>query len=289
MVEFVDRITAFLFHAGNHTNPVILKANAQKSFIGCFLRGMGFTFDNTGNNDAVSSLEMMRKLIRKDSRNQQLIFPFIGGGEINSSPSHSHHRYTINFEKFPLKRQQKEQTWRESNEDMRRNWLQSGIVPSDYPYHVATDWPDLLGIIELLVRPYRESLRGSGINKAHRTKWWLFANARPQLTKAMANTSRVLAMCCSASQHAALAFLPKGMVYAHTLVIFPLDTSAAFCGLQSRPHETWARFFSSSFGDGLRYTPSTCFETYPFPGRLGHSPGSGGCGQGSITSSEQTL
>jgi len=35
--------------------------------------------------------------------------------------------------------------------------------------------------------------------------------------------------------------------------------------LQARPHEIWARFFGSSLEDRLRYTPSDCFETFPFP------------------------
>lgn len=35
--------------------------------------------------------------------------------------------------------------------------------------------------------------------------------------------------------------------------------------MQARPHEIWTRFLASSLGDGLRYTPSDCFETFPFP------------------------
>jgi hypothetical protein len=35
--------------------------------------------------------------------------------------------------------------------------------------------------------------------------------------------------------------------------------------LQSSIHELWARFFGSSLEDRLRYTPSDCFETFPFP------------------------
>jgi hypothetical protein len=35
--------------------------------------------------------------------------------------------------------------------------------------------------------------------------------------------------------------------------------------LQCRFHEVWARFFSSSLKDDLSYTPSDCFETFPFP------------------------
>ena len=67
------------------------------------------------------------------------------------------------------------------------------------------------------------------------------------------------------SQRVQFAFLPAEMVYAHTLNVFPFDTYAAFCALQSRPHEVWARFFGSSMKDDLRYTPSDCFETFPFP------------------------
>ena len=57
------------------------------------------------------------------------------------------------------------------------------------------------------------------------------------------------------------------MVYSSTLAIVSFPTHAAFCMLQSRPHELWARFFGSSLKDHLRYTPSDCFETFPFPER----------------------
>ena len=55
------------------------------------------------------------------------------------------------------------------------------------------------------------------------------------------------------------------MVFANSLAVFPFQSYAAFCLLQSRPHEVWARFFGSSMKDDLRYTPSDCFETFPFP------------------------
>ena len=76
---------------------------------------------------------------------------------------------------------------------------------------------------------------------------------------------RVLAVNCGATPHLALAFLPTKTVFAHSLAVFPLHTHAAFCALQSRPHEIWARFFGSSMKDDLRYTPSDVFETFPFP------------------------
>ena len=40
---------------------------------------------------------------------------------------------------------------------------------------------------------------------------------------------------------------------------------ALFACVQSRPHELWTRFLSSPVGDGVSYSPSDCFSTFPFP------------------------
>ena len=65
-----------------------------------------------------------------------------------------------------------------------------------------------------------------------------------------------------------MAFLPTGMVYADSLVLFMLQDDADFAIMQSRVHEIWARFFSSSMKDDMRYTPTDCFETFPRPSKL---------------------
>ena len=114
--RLVERITAFLFDEGGNDDPYKLSANANKSFQGSIVLGMGFTFDDT-NLDATPISEMHR-LIEKDPRNAERIFPYIGGEEVNSSPTHAHHRYVINFG---------EMTEQESRQ-----------------------WPDLMGSIPLL-------------------------------------------------------------------------------------------------------------------------------------------
>ena len=69
------------------------------------------------------------------------------------------------------------------------------------------------------------------------------------------------------TSHIQFAFQPRERVFGHTfLIVFPLPSHAAFGALQSRPHEIWARFFGSSLeGSTPQYTPSDCFETFPFP------------------------
>ena len=261
----VEKITAFLFHGGGHDDPTRLVSNVGKSYIGCYLRGMGFTFDDKSNSEVAAPLSVKDELIRKDSRNAEHIAPFIGGEEVNSNPTHSHHRYVIDFGDAPLRREHLGQEWTDADAGLRDEWLRDGIVPLDYPHAVAADWPDLLQVVEQRVRPYRARLSNSTANNVHKRKWWVFANTRPRLREAISGLDRVLVICCSASPYAAFTFLPTGRVYAHSIAVFPMATYAAFSLLQARTHEFWARLIGSTLKDDLRYTPSKCFETFPLP------------------------
>ena len=259
--RLVDEITAFLFHAGGHEDPARLEANADLSFQGSIVLGMGFTFDDTDTKGVATSLAEMRRLIREDPTNGEVIFPYIGGQEVNTSPVHAHHRYVINFRDYPLRRDDLGDLWADADGEQRRGWRRDGIVPVDYPGPVAEDWPDLLGIVEERAKPDRDRQN----RKALRERWWHHAEKRPGLYATISDLDRVIAINCGATPHLALASLPARMVFANTLAVLALDTHAAFCALQSRPHEIWARFFGSSMKDDLRYTPSDVFETFPFP------------------------
>ncbi|MCY4558100.1 MAG: N-6 DNA methylase [Chloroflexi bacterium] len=228
----VDTITAFLFNDGAHDDPIRLLSNSAKSFVGSYVLGMGFTFDDSDSNGVATPISVLDELLEKDSDNQQVVFPYIGGEEVNTSPRHSPHRYIIDFE--------------ERDEEYCRN-----------------RWPDLFAIVERNVKPER-------INKDAQKyprmvlEWWKYWNPRVELRSAIEDLDRVLAIS-RVGQHGAFTFIPTGSVYAETLIIFPYETHAALCTLQSRPHEIWVRFFASTLEERLRYTPSDCFGTFPFP------------------------
>ena len=260
----VEDITAFLFHRGGHADPVRLGANDGKSFQGSIVLGMGFTFDDTDRKGVASRLAERERLIKENPRNGDAIFPYIGGEEVNTSPNHAHHRYVINFHDWPLRRADLGATWRDADEGRRRGWRRDGIVPLDYPERVAADWPELLDIVEERVKPARAHLTTNAIGRKRAKFWWHYGSSASELYAAIDGLDRVLVIS-RVGQQAAFAFLPEGMVYAESTIVFPLDTHAAFCALQARPHEIWARFFGSSLKDDLRYTPSDCFETFPFP------------------------
>ena len=261
----VETISAFLFHSGGHDDPERLKANAGKSFQGCILLGMGFTFDDTDRNGVATPLAAMRRLIDGNPRNGDAIFPYIGGQEVNTSPTHAHHRYVINFRDWPLRRADLGATWRKADAGRRRDWQRDGIVPLDYPEPVAADWPELLGIVEERVKPQRAALPPkNSINRDAAKSWWRFLAYRQGLHAAIDGVDRVLVIS-RVSNTFAFTFLPERIVHNDKVVVFPFANFAPLAALQSRPHETWTRFFSTTLKDDLQYTPSNCFETFPFP------------------------
>ena len=246
---------------------------------------MGFTFDDTDKKGVASPLAEMHRLIEQDPRNREAIFPYIGGQEVNTSPTHAHHRYAINFRDFPLRRESVETggagvpedsrgpadgfvepvtLWVDATDEQRRAWLQRGTVPPDYPGPVAADWPELLAIAEERVQPERAKLGEGPDARRRKRNWWLWGRYTPALFRSIAGLERVLAIS-QVTQHIAFAFLPAGMVYAHRLYVIPDARETTFAVLQSRSHEIWARFLGSSLEDRFMYAAADCFETFPFP------------------------
>ena len=221
---------------------------------------MGFTFDDTDRKGVATPLAEMGRLIDENPGNRDVIFPYIGGEEINSSPTHAHHRYVINLRDWPLRREDLGATWQDADDDQRRDWRRDGIVPLDYPEPVAADWPELLEIVEESVKPERMKVK----RKARRDRWWQFGDRQPGLYSGIEGLERVLVIP-QTSNVQALAFAPTDMVYGHTLIIFPITNWSGFAVLQSRFHQVWTAFLGPTMKDDLRYTPSDCFETFPFP------------------------
>lgn len=73
-------------------------------------------------------------------------------------------------------------------------------------------------------------------------------------------------LCCSlVSKYLLFSFQPANRVFSHKLCVVVRSDWLTFGVLQSRVHEAWAKDLSSSLGNTLQYTPSRCFETFPFP------------------------
>jgi type I restriction-modification system DNA methylase subunit len=225
-----NQISAFLFAKGGHDDPKPLAANDSRSFVGSYVLGMGFTFDDSVQADDETPgipipIATMHRLIAKNQKNGEVIYPYIGGEEVNSSPAHAHHRYVINFG------ERAEDACRES-------------------------WGDLMELLERKMRGERGS---------HSTApWWQYERRRPEMYKAIRPLKRVL-MHSFTSKYLQFAFVENKYVYAMPHIVIALESSASFSVLQSRAHEAFALRTSSTMKDDPSYKISDTFYPFPFP------------------------
>jgi hypothetical protein len=97
--------------------------------------------------------------------------------------------------------------------------------------------------------------------------WWQHERPRPEMRTALVGLRRFLATP-NLTKHRLFAWLDIGTVPDHQLIVFARDDDYTFGVLHSRVHEAWARATGTQLREvesGFRYTPTTCFETFPFP------------------------
>src|SRR4030095_8610038 len=128
----------------------------------------------------------------------------------------------------------------------------------------ARRWPDLITIVEAKVKPERLKLADNPDGRRRKRYWWQWGRYTPALFEAMRGVDRVVVNSQVGNQ-LSFAFQPTDRVFSHAVNVFVLPRYFQFALLQSRPHEYWARVLGSSMKDDLRYTPSDCFDTFPFP------------------------
>jgi hypothetical protein len=235
----VDGITAFLTNPGKTSgNPDRLAANQNKSFQGSVVLGMGF----------VLTPEEAQALIEKDAKNQDVLFPYLNGQDLNTNPDQSPNRWVINFFDWPL----------DAEDDDPKN-------PKGRPY--ASDYPDCLAIVEEKVKPERDKLglKSDSSAKGYAKYWWLYARRGIELYSAIAKMERVL-VSPRVSKLLIFSFAPAKQVFSEQLVVFPINSNNIFALLNSSIHSFWAWQFCSTMRDaGIRYSPTDGFETFPFP------------------------
>jgi len=217
--QTVEAINSRLRGKPERPDPTKLRANTGLSFQGSILVGTeGFTLKP----------EVRDELIVKDLRNADRIFPYIGGEEVNSSPTQEHSRYVISFGAMGLEE--------------------------------AGRWPDLLDRVRALVKPDRDKVK----RKAHKKYWWHYGDKRPALYEAIQPLERCL-VTARVTKHLCFSFQPTNRVMNEKLYVFPIDSYSPFACLQARLHIVWTWLLSSTMKNDLNYSATDCFETFPFP------------------------
>ncbi|OQA22518.1 MAG: hypothetical protein BWY63_00795 [Chloroflexi bacterium ADurb.Bin360] len=222
--SFVRYISSSLNSRRVTGGPYQLDANKDKSFQGSVVVGMGFVLEP----------EEAQALIKQDPRNQEVLFPYLNGEDLNSRPDQTPSRWVINF--------------------------------FDWSLEQAETYPEPMRIIRERVKPVRDQVR----RDAHRKHWWHYGDKRPALYSAIASFSHVL-VAVQTSKYLSVSFQPQGIVYSHMTVVFTLSAYSDFVVLNSSLHELWVREYTSTLETRLRYLPRDCFETFPFPTFTDHA------------------
>jgi len=257
----VSRISAFLREGNEDETPAVLKENEGIAFQGSIILGMGFTFDDANaKKGKCEPLATMHRLIAKDPKNAERIKPYLGGEEVNTDSEHKHHRYVIDFEDFPLRRSEKDE-WIAAGDSGQSDLIRSGIVAPNYNGPVAADWPDLLEIVERLVKPERESQD----RDSNRLRWWIYAENRPGLVRCLKPLRYVFVRSLTSTNFPTFTVLKTGYVYDQTLIVWTTENHTTFGALISRGHECWARMLGATMKDDSRYNVGDCNDTFPMP------------------------
>jgi len=214
----VESISTSLDAGGLVGAPESLQENHGKSFQGSVVVGLGFVLEP----------EEAQALIKKDKRNKDVLFPYLGGEDLNSSPDHSPSRWVINF--------------------------------FDRQLTNAEEYPDCMAIVREKVYPERMKVN----REAHKKFWWHHGDKRPALYGAISDLNRVL-IRSQLSKHGAFALIEPGIVFDQKLIVFALPGYGDFALLQSTPHLFWSWQFGATLKTDLNYSPTVCFDNYPFP------------------------
>jgi type II restriction/modification system DNA methylase subunit YeeA len=110
------------------------------------------------------------------------------------------------------------------------------------------------------VRPIRMTTR----RDSYRRHWWRHAEPIPGMRLAVAGLARYI-VTPAVAKHRLFAWLDGRVLADHALVVFARDDDYTFGVLHSRSHSVWSRAVGTQLESRPRYTPTTCFETFPFP------------------------
>ena len=202
-----------------------LATNADRSFQGSIVLGMGFTM----------SPEEAQALIEQNPRNKDVLFPYLGGEDLNQSPTQAAPRWVINF--------------------------------FDWPEDRARGYPECFSIVEEKVRTERQERKANGEFKKRRPlpqRYWIYADKRPKLYRDDRAAGESPGHIESRQGRAARVRARRAGVIRSDRCV-RIRRRFHFGVLTSGFHYRWAVRYASSLGTETRYTPSDVFETFPQP------------------------
>ena len=171
------------------------------------------------------------QLRASDARTAEVIMPIINGKELNNEPNQAPGRSIINFRDWPLEQ--------------------------------AQEYPEPFSIVVEKVKPDREKQKDKGGMEF----WWRFLRPRVEMVSRIHNLPRCF-VAVWVTKHLNFSLQPTNIIFSNSCYVFTTDRWDLFTVVQSTLHEVWARKYSGSLKQDLRYSPSKCFDTFAFPAGL---------------------
>ena len=190
--------------------------------------GIGFRGNQKGGAFDIDESLALTLLAAKNSSgisNADVVKPLLNGSEITTR---SRNRWIIDFDGLPFER--------------------------------ARLYEKPLEYVRVHVKPSRDK----NPVKSERENWWRPLRSRPQMRVAIEGLNRYI-VSPHTSKHRVFTWLDKAILPDHALIVFARDDDYFFGVLHSYLHELWSLRLGTSLGATPRYTPTTTFETFPFP------------------------
>jgi hypothetical protein len=124
-----------------------------------------------------------------------------------------------------------------------------------------------------VVKPQRDELRNGKPKYAHSSKYpfWLLWRPREEMRGALRPHERYIATP-TLTKHRVFVWFNSWVLPSHQLIVYARSDDYFFGVLHSSAHAVWALRMGTQFEDRPRYTPTTCFETFPLPWPPGEEP-----------------
>ena len=160
------------------------------------------------------------------------------------------------------------------NSDVLRPWINGMDVTRrgadkwivDFGWRMAEDEAALYQAPFQHVLKHVKPTRATNKREAYAQFWWRHVEPRQGMWAALASLKRCI-VTPTVSRHRVFAWCPTSVCPDHQLIVTARDDDTTFGVLHSRVHELWSLGLCTWLGVGNdpRYTPSTTFETFPFP------------------------
>jgi hypothetical protein len=134
------------------------------------------------------------------------------------------------------------------------------IDNADLPLEAVAQYEAPHKLVVERVKPHRDANR----DKWLKANWWRPQRMRPEMRAAIAPLRRFI-VTPTTSKHRTFIWLEHPILPDHKLAILAFEDDYYFGVLHSHIHEVWALQLGTRLETRPNYTPTTCFETFPFP------------------------